>query len=168
MEVRCKSFSASTFALLFSNEKWKVENGKILSPLLVERIEHSTQSVVSVLGEGTSRREKSNKAPLLWGGRSCACTSKLQMRGGGSSRRVKLNLLLLAVEGWDEVEACCLFITPPAIVVRYTHTIASSPSKEEFVACRDKVNILHDICKNFPFSIFNFPFITEYGGFAHA
>ena len=86
------------------------------------------------------------------------------MRGGGSSRREKLNLLLLAGEGWDEVEACCLFITPPAIVVRYTHTIASSPSKEEFVACRDKVNILHDICKNFPFSIFNFPFITEYGG----
>ena len=94
---------------------------------------------------------------LLGGGRSCACTSKLQMRGGGSSRRVKLNLLLLAGEGWDKVEACCLFITPPAIVVRYTHTIASSPSKEEVVACGDKVNILHDIYKIFPF-------ITEHGG----
>ena len=56
MEVRCKSFSVSTFALLFFNEKWKVENGKILSP-------------------------------LQGGGRSCACLSKLQMRGGGSSSR---------------------------------------------------------------------------------
>ena len=56
IELRCESFSASTFALLFSNEKWKVEKGKILSP-------------------------------LQWGGRSCACTSKLQMRGWGSSRR---------------------------------------------------------------------------------
>ena len=56
IEVRCKSFSASTFALLFFNEKWKVENGKILSP-------------------------------LQGGGRSCACLSKLQMRGGGSSSR---------------------------------------------------------------------------------
>ena len=86
------------------------------------------------------------------------------MRGGGSSRREKLNLLLLAGEGWDEIDACCLFITPPAIVVRYTHTIASSPSKEEVVACGDKVNILHDIYKIFPFFIFHFPFITEHGG----
>ena len=51
-----KCVAISTFALLFSNEKWKVENGKILSP-------------------------------LQGGGRSCACISKLQMRGGGSSRR---------------------------------------------------------------------------------
>ena len=114
-------------------------------------------SIVRVLGEGSSRRELATNSPLQGGGRSCACISKLQMRGGGSSRRVKLNLLLLAVEGWDEVEACCLFITPPAIVVRYTHTIATSPSREEFVAYGDKVNILHDIYKNFPF-------ITEHGG----
>ena len=64
MEVRCKSFSASTFALLFSNEKWKVENGKILSPLLVERIEHSMRSIVSVLGEGSSRRDILKKPTL--------------------------------------------------------------------------------------------------------
>ena len=102
--------------------------------------------------------------PLLGGGGSCACTSKLQMRGWGSSRRVKLNLLLLAGEGWDEIDACCLFITPPAIVVRYTHTIASSPSKEGFVTHRDKVNILHDIYKNFLFFIFNFQFLTKNGG----
>ena len=30
-------------------------------------------------------------SPLQWGGRSCACVSKLQMRGGGSSRRANLN-----------------------------------------------------------------------------
>ena len=59
IEVRCKSFSASIFALFFLNGKWKVKNGKSLSP-------------------------------LQGGGRSCACTSKLQMRGGGSSRREKL------------------------------------------------------------------------------
>lgn len=31
-------------------------------------------------------------SPLLWGGRSCACASKLQMRGGGSSCRVEFSL----------------------------------------------------------------------------
>ena len=41
----------------------------------------------SILGEGSSRREMANNSPLQGGGRSCACTSKLQMRGGGSSRR---------------------------------------------------------------------------------
>ena len=30
-------------------------------------------------------------SPLQVGGRSCACVSKLQMRGGGSSRRANLN-----------------------------------------------------------------------------
>ena len=71
-----KYVAISTFAPFFSNGKWKVENGKILSPLLRERIEHSTQSVVSVLGEGSSRRVKltGGKKPIL---QSWHCQYKL-------------------------------------------------------------------------------------------
>ena len=74
MEVRCKSLYARLVA----------------SPTNMEvRCKSFSASTFALLFSNEKWKVENGKilSPLQGGGRSCACISKLQMRGGGSSRR---------------------------------------------------------------------------------
>ena len=125
--------SIIAFAPILSNEKWKIENGKYLSPLLggVLACAVACVNILPQLGEGgrrpdgetSSRREILNNFPLQGGG----CH---EVTGGGSSRRESF------------------------LQQTFSHIFSQT--------------LFTQFCKNFPFSIFNYPFTTKYGGLAHA
>jgi len=121
---------------------------KLQTPLLRERIEHLTQSVKSVLGEGLSRRvchtvldtvshgfaveefssleveQNLQTTPLLWERIEHLTQSVKSVLGEGSSRREQNN---------------------------YPLTLALSRRERGLLDSRN----------NFPLSIFNFPFIKQ-------
>ena len=70
------------------NGKWKIENGKILTVML-NSFQHLTSMEIKLSAYKLLKQVQGDKKvfPLQGGGRSCAYASKLQMRGGGSSRR---------------------------------------------------------------------------------
>ena len=65
--------------------QWKVENGKWKINIVIASVAKQSRQNIPDCHNFALRMPASS--PLLWGGRSCACLSKLQMRGGGASRR---------------------------------------------------------------------------------
>ena len=70
--------------------QWKVENGKWKINTVIASVAKQSSQNIQDCHNFALRMPASY--PLLWGGRSCACTSKLQMRGGGSSRRDEVKM----------------------------------------------------------------------------
>ena len=116
--------SINTFAPIFLNEKWKIENGKFLTVML-NSFQHLTVLEVKLSAYKTLKQVQGDKKVFPLQGGGCH-----EVTGGGSSRRESF------------------------LQQTFSHIFSQT--------------LFTQLCKNFPFSIFNYSFATKYGGLAHA